>query len=102
MSLRLLYLIFRQVLGLVLLLGRASAAKDVEPAFDDMQDRPIRGTSDWTQYDVVLDVAPDAADVAFGLLLDGPGQVWIDDAKFEVVGPAQNAMSAAKTGRKKQ
>ena len=30
MSLRLLYLIFRQVLGLVLLLGPTSAAKDVE------------------------------------------------------------------------
>jgi putative transposase len=29
-SLRLLYLIFWQVLGLVLLMGRASAAKDVE------------------------------------------------------------------------
>ena len=30
MSLRLLYLIFRHVLGLVLLLGRTSASKDVE------------------------------------------------------------------------
>ena len=30
MSLRLLYLIFRQVLGLVLLLGRTSTTKDVE------------------------------------------------------------------------
>ena len=30
MSLRLLYLIFRQVLGLVLLMGRTSSAKDVE------------------------------------------------------------------------
>ena len=30
MSLRLLYLIFRQVLGLVLLMGRTSATKDVE------------------------------------------------------------------------
>ena len=30
MSLRLLYLIFWQVLGLVLLIGRASSAKDVE------------------------------------------------------------------------
>ena len=29
-SLRLLYLIFRQMLGLVLLMGRASSAKDVE------------------------------------------------------------------------
>ena len=31
MSLRLLYLIFRQVLGLVLLMGRTSATKDIEP-----------------------------------------------------------------------
>jgi hypothetical protein len=54
-------------------------------AFDNMQDRPIKGTLDWTRYEVVLDVAPDAADVAFGLLLNGPGQVWIDDAAFEVV-----------------
>ena len=30
MSLRLLYLVFRQMLGLVLLMGRTSAAKDVE------------------------------------------------------------------------
>ena len=30
MSLRLLYLIFRQVLGLVLLMGRTFSAKDVE------------------------------------------------------------------------
>ena len=30
MSLRLLYLIFRQVLGLVLLMGRPSSTKDVE------------------------------------------------------------------------
>ena len=30
MSLRLLYLIFRKVLGLVLLIGRTSSAKDVE------------------------------------------------------------------------
>ena len=30
-SLRLLYLIFQQVLGLVLLVGRASSTKDVEP-----------------------------------------------------------------------
>ena len=30
MSLRLLYLVFRQVLGLVLLMGRTSASKDIE------------------------------------------------------------------------
>jgi hypothetical protein len=54
-------------------------------AFDDMEDRPIRGTSDWTRHEVVLDVAPDAAAIAFGVQLEGPGQVWIDDVSFDVV-----------------
>ena len=42
MSLRLLYLIFRQVLGLVLLLGRTSAAKDVQAAGSYSLIRPPR------------------------------------------------------------
>jgi hypothetical protein len=47
--------------------------------------RPIKGTTGWSQYQIVLDVAPEAKDIAFGILLDGPGAVWIDEIKFEVV-----------------
>jgi hypothetical protein len=54
-------------------------------AFDNMQNRPIKGTSGWTRYDVVLDVGDKATAVAFGILLDGAGMVWIDDIRFEVV-----------------
>jgi hypothetical protein len=54
-------------------------------AFDNMQDRPIKGTSDWTRYEIVLDVASEATNIAFGVLLHGAGQVWIDDVKFEIV-----------------
>ena len=54
-------------------------------AFDNMQSRPIKGTSGWSQYEIVLDVAPEAKDIAFGILLDGPGGVWLDDINFEVV-----------------
>ena len=54
-------------------------------AFDNMSDRPLRGTHDWARYDVVLDVAPDAAGIAFGVLLHGAGQVWIDDVTFGIV-----------------
>ena len=54
-------------------------------AFDNMQDRPIKGTSDWKKYEIVLDVPESAQDIAFGLLLTGAGQVWIDDLSFEVV-----------------
>lgn len=56
-------------------------------AFDNMQNRPIKGTTDWRKYDVVLDVPQDATGVFFGVLLGETGQVWISNAKFEVVGP---------------
>jgi hypothetical protein len=55
-------------------------------AFDNMTARPIKGTTEWTKYAIVLDVPEDAAVIAFGVLLGGKGQVWIDDLKFEAVG----------------
>ena len=56
--------------------------------FDNMQQRPIKGTTDWTRYEIVLDVPDTAAALAFGLLLTGDGRVWMDDLKFEVVSSA--------------
>lgn len=53
--------------------------------FDNMQSRPIKGTSDWRRYDVVLDVPRDATGIAFGVLLAGPGTVWLNSSNFEVV-----------------
>lgn len=64
---------------------QAGAPRHPSTAFDNMEDRPIKGTRDWARYDVVLDVAPDAGAIAFGLLLSGPGKVWIDDVTFDVV-----------------
>lgn len=55
--------------------------------FDNMEDRPIQGTSDWNCYEIVLDVSTEAVHLAFGVLLTGEGQVWIDDIQFEAVGP---------------
>ena len=55
-------------------------------AFDNMQGRPIKGTQEWKRYEVVLDVPPTAVNIAFGILLTGPGQAWLDDVQFEVVG----------------
>ena len=54
-------------------------------AFDNMHDRPISGTTSWEHYEVVLDVADEATNVALGILLDGPGTVWVSDIKFETV-----------------
>jgi hypothetical protein len=55
-------------------------------AFDNMQQRPIKGTSDWNAYQVVLDVPDDAIDIALGVLQSGSGRTWIDDVSLEVVG----------------
>lgn len=54
--------------------------------FDNMQDRPIRGTTDWNPYKVVLDVPQDATNIAIGVLLNKSGTVWINSVKFEIVG----------------
>jgi hypothetical protein len=58
-----------------------------EVAFDNMQNRPIKGTTNWQKYDVVLNVPQDATGIFFGVLLSGSGEVWLNDAKFEAVGP---------------
>ncbi len=55
-------------------------------AFDNMQDRPIR-TASWETFDVVLDVAEDAARVNVGIFLIGPAKAWIDAATVEAVDP---------------
>ena len=61
--------------------------RDKKPvAFDNMQERPIKGTQGWTQHAIVLDVDSKATAVAFGILLSGRGAVWIDDVTFDIVG----------------
>jgi hypothetical protein len=65
---------------------RVDGTKNEMLSFDNMQERAVKGTSDWRKYEIVLDV-PDAAEqIAFGVLLTGKGQLWLDDLKFEVVG----------------
>jgi len=57
-------------------------------AFDNTQNRSIKGTRGWQKYAVVLDVPQDATGIFFGVLLTGSGgEIWIRDAKIEVVGP---------------
>jgi hypothetical protein len=57
-------------------------------ALDNMHNRPIKGATGWKQYEVVLDVPQDATGISFGSLLDGAGEVWLNSAKFDVVGAA--------------
>jgi hypothetical protein len=55
-------------------------------AFDNMQDRADKGTTDWKRYEVVLDIPENAINLEFGTLLSGKGQAWFDDLTLEIVG----------------
>lgn len=50
--------------------------------FDNMQNRPITGTTGWNHYSVVLDVPENAGAIYFGVLLQGVGEVWMDEFTF--------------------
>jgi hypothetical protein len=64
--------------------------------FDNMQSRPLKGTTEWADYSVVLDVAREAVALAYGVLLSGLGRVWIANVRIEKVGlevPSTNMRS---------
>jgi hypothetical protein len=54
-------------------------------AFDNMRDRAVKGTRGWLDYEIVLEVPPDATDISFGVLLSGIGAVWLTHPGFEIV-----------------
>jgi hypothetical protein len=65
--------------------------------FDNMFNRPIKGTTEWTKYEIVLDVPEKASNIAYGCLLSGSGQIWFDDFSFEVVGEASKPTHTIQT-----
>jgi len=54
--------------------------------FYNMDDRPVTGTTDWKRYSLVLDVPGGTQVIAFGMFLNGKGEVWAEDYKLEPVG----------------
>jgi hypothetical protein len=77
----------------------------VSIAFDNMQSRAIKGTSDWTRYSVVLDIAPTADVISLGILVAGKGTVWMSGGSFDPVGKDvpvtdMNSVGSAKTHKK--
>lgn len=54
-------------------------------SFDNMADRPIKGTTDWTKYDVVIDIPANSDKIYFGFIMSGNGKFYFEDLKFEIV-----------------
>jgi transcriptional regulator with XRE-family HTH domain len=53
-------------------------------SFDNMGDRPIKGNTDWTKCEIILNVPEESGTLNYGVLLIGTGKVWFDDISFEV------------------
>lgn len=53
--------------------------------FDNMSNRPIKGTTKWNHYSIILDVPPQSAVISFGIILSGQGIIWADQFTFEEV-----------------
>ncbi|MDR3614360.1 MAG: hypothetical protein P4L53_12425 [Candidatus Obscuribacterales bacterium] len=65
--------------------GDWKSASSKPGCFDNMDDRPIVGSTAWRKYDLVVDIPKTSTGVAFGLMLLGKGQAWLDDVSFEEV-----------------
>lgn len=66
--------------------------------FDNMGNRSIKGTSDWQECSVVLDVPPDASALAYGFFIKGGGRMWVNGIRMEAVGrdvPSTNVVAPA-------
>ena len=69
--------------------ARADDANNRSVAFiNSVQLTSFRGTNDWTQLSVSLDVPNEAARVFFGVISPSAGTLWIDDARIEADGVA--------------
>lgn len=58
---------------------------DPTGGFDNMQKRGITGTTDWTRYEITLDLnAANTEKIVCGGLLAGKGSVWVDDLEVYI------------------
>jgi RNA polymerase sigma factor (sigma-70 family) len=68
-------------------------------AFDNMDNRAPKGTTDWQEYSVVLDVPNEATSLNYGFFLGGKGQMWVNGVNIERVGtetPTTNMLTPPK------
>ncbi len=69
--------------------GYAGLWMRIDPSvgFDNMNDRGIKGTTDWTKYEIELDLKPSKAKkIVVGGLLVGKGKMWIDNLQVFIDG----------------
>lgn len=73
--------------------GYAGLWMRIDPAiaFDNMNKRGATGTTEWTKYEVTLDMKPEKTkQIVIGGLLVGKGKMWLDDLQVSIDGKDVN------------
>ncbi|WP_193065559.1 hypothetical protein [Oceanobacillus oncorhynchi] len=52
---------------------------------DNMSNRPVKGSTDWNHYSIVLDVPNNSTTILFGIILSGKGTIWANQFFLEEV-----------------
>lgn len=59
--------------------------QESELAFDNSATHTLKGSTDWRQIEVILDIPANAIGIAFGALIHGSGTLVVDDVTFDVI-----------------
>lgn len=68
---------------------RADPADGPELFFDNMSNRPIQGTTDWTRYSIDAVLPPETVWLNYGIVLVGRGTMWVDNFRLWVWSSAE-------------
>ncbi|HWA33950.1 MAG TPA: S41 family peptidase [Cyclobacteriaceae bacterium] len=74
--------------GAIGLMLRIDGSSPGSFGFNNMMEKNIQGTSDWTLYSVKLPYPEEENEVFIGAILSGTGKLWVDD--FEVLLDGKN------------
>lgn len=66
--------------------------------FDNMFKRRVKGRNDWHHYEVSVEVPTPSQKIAYGVLLNGTGQLWLNDIMLEQLDPSASAWSMVPIG----
>jgi len=63
---------------------RADGDKEFNLFFDNMSNRPIRGTTPWTKYVIDAHLPEKTRWLNYGIVLEGRGAMWADNFRLMV------------------
>lgn len=65
---------------------RIDGERGLPLAIDNMTNRAVKGTTDWQEASVVLDVPKGASALNYGFFVAGGGKMWVNGQRIEEVG----------------